>query len=221
MSPLVWAVASGAALVGVELARSVPAWLRVRRSRSVAGLSAASLGVLLGSIPAWLAVAVLAHAWGVIVATLLWAVFHARLCVEASRLDAGFRTVIARAAGATVAGLALIGLVGEAVGALRLSVGMALVAVTAAYSLPALWSGLRAADVAGISVLATAVSAAEGVIYVAIGAGWTGTAAIPSYLAFGALAILSNVPRCWRAVAHRWRESRTPHLAVAGLGFEA
>ncbi|WP_062287958.1 hypothetical protein [Demequina phytophila] len=222
MTPgLVGALATGAGLVAVELGRSVPAWLRVRRSRSVAGLSPVSLGVLLGSIPAWFAVAVLAQAWGVVVATAVWAYFHARLCVDAVRLDPGFRVVLPRAAGATVAGLALIGIVGEAAGVLRMSVGMSLVAVAAAYAIPALWSGMRAADVAGISVLATAVSAAEGVIYVVIGLGWTGTAVIPSYLAFGALALLSNVPRCARAIAHRWRASRRPRVDAAGLGCEA
>lgn len=220
-SELAWALASGAALIAVELARSVPAWLRVRSSGRVSGLSAVSLGVLLGSVPAWLAVAVLAEAWAVIVATLLWAVFHTRLCLTAMRLDAGFRAVVPRAAGATVAGLALIGIVGEAVGALRPAVGLSLVAVTAAYSLPALWSGMRAPDVAGISVTATAVSALEGVIYVVVGLGWTGTVLIPSYLAFGALAIVSNVPRCSRAVAHRARERRRARVEEFWLGFDA
>ncbi|WP_062318082.1 hypothetical protein [Demequina maris] len=215
-----WVLATGAALIAVELARAVPAWLRVRRTGRVSGLSAVSLGVLLGSVPAWLAVAVLAQAWGVLVATLVWAFFHSRLCREAVRIDPGFRAVIPRAAAATLAGLALIGIVGEAVGLLRVSIGMSLVAVTAAYSLPALWSGMRAADVAGISVLATAVSALEGAIYVVVGMGWTGTAVIPSYLAFGALAIATNVPRCWRAVAHRARERRLPRAEPLGLGFE-
>ncbi|WP_062387251.1 hypothetical protein [Demequina iriomotensis] len=216
-----WAVASGAVLVAVELARSVPAWLRVRGSRSVAGLSAVSLGVLLGSIPAWFAVALLAQAWGVMVATAVWAFFHARLCAEAARLAPAFRATMLRAAGGTVAGLALIGIVGEAAGALRLAVGMSLVAVTAAYSLPALWSGMRAVDVAGISVAATAVSALEGVIYVVVGLGWTGTVVVPSYLAFGALAIASNAPRCWRAVAHRRRAPRGREADLLGLGFDA
>ncbi|WP_062516585.1 hypothetical protein [Demequina gelatinilytica] len=214
-------LASGAGLIAVEVARSVPAWLRVRRSHRVDGLSAVSLGVLLGSVPAWLAVAVLAQAWGVLVATLVWAVFHARLCREASLLDATFRSVMPRAAGATLAGLALIGVVGESIGALRMSVGLALVAVTAAYSIPALWSGLRAADVSGISITATAVSAVEGVIYVVVGMGWTGTVVVPSYLAFGALAIASNVPRCWRAIAQRARDARRERTEPLGLGFEA
>ncbi|WP_062302193.1 hypothetical protein [Demequina subtropica] len=215
------ALAAGAGLIAVEVARSVPAWLRVRRSRRVDGLSAVSLGVLLGSIPAWLAVAVLAQAWGVLVATVVWAVFHVRLCREAVRLDASFRVTMPRAAGATLAGLALIGVVGESVGALRMSVGLALVAVSAAYSIPALWSGMRAKDVAGISITATAVSAVEGVIYLVVGMGWTGTVVVPSYLAFGALAVLSNVPRCWRAVARRAREARRERLEPLGLGFES
>ncbi len=96
-----------------------------------------------------------------------------------------------------------------------------LVAVTAAYSLPALWSGMRAADVAGISVAATAVSAFEGVIYVVVGLGWTGTVVVPSYLAFGALAVASNAPRCWRAVSHRRREARRARAGAFGLGCES
>jgi len=76
----------GAFLVLTELARSVPAWLRVRRSRSSDGVSPVSIGVLGGTAVAWFAAAVAARSPAAVVATAVWFGLHVLLWRETARV---------------------------------------------------------------------------------------------------------------------------------------
>lgn len=204
---LLGALVTGGLLVAIELARSVPAWLRVRRARSAAGVSAISIGVLAGTSLGWVAVAILTHAIAAAVATVLWLIFHMLLLKEVVALDRGVGKRITVTASISLGCVAIATAIGLAVGDVTTALGIAIGAASAAYSLPALVTGLRSRSTAGLSIASLSTNAVEGAIYLVAGLGWGGIAPpgryIVAYLLFGGLALTSNVPRLVRTMVRR------------------
>jgi len=189
---------TGGGLIAIEFTRSVPAWLRIRRSRSTAGISTISTGVLAGSSLGWIVVAVLAHSPAAAVATVVWLVFHLLLWREVALLKPEMAHRIAVAATASLIILGLIALIGILVGHIQESLGLAIGIATAAYSLPALVAGMTSRTTRGLSVISLAVNSLEGAIYLVAGLGYGGIAPVApvilGYVIFGSAALLSNGP---------------------------
>jgi uncharacterized protein with PQ loop repeat len=200
-------VFSGAALVTIEVARSVPAWLRVRRTRSSDGISPVSVGVLAGTGLGWIAVAVLTGSLAAVIANVTWLIFHFMLWREVARVDPSMRRPIAVTALVSLVVTAVVAIVGELDGRMETALGAALVAASAFYSLPALYRGMTSPTTAGLSLVSLAVNSVEGAIYFVAGIGLGGITrsgeTVLAYAFFGGLAVLSNIPRLVRAGAHR------------------
>lgn len=198
---------TGVALVVIELTRSVPAWLRVRRTRRCDGISPVSVGVLAGTSAGWVAVAVMADSPAAAVATVLWLVFHLLLLREVVRLRPAATRVIIYTTVLSLLGIAAAAVDGAVVGDVVTALGIAIGFASAAYSLPALISGMISKSTAGLSVVSLTVNALEGVIYFVAGMGLGGIAPsgryIVAYLIFGGIALVSNVPRLIRTLLRR------------------
>src|SRR5690349_19799678 len=126
-------VLSGAVLILIELARSVPAWLRVRRTKSADGLSALSVGVLAGTGPGWIAVAVTAHSPAAAIATVLWLSFHLMLWREVARVAPSSARTIAWSSALSFVGTAVVAAIGYAVGHLQGALGVTVAVASGAY----------------------------------------------------------------------------------------
>jgi len=214
------AVGLGVSLLLVELGRSVPAWLRVRRTQSVDGYSAVSQGILLGTAPAWLLVAVIEGAPWIFAATALWAALHVALVAEGFRVDPAFGLRALRVGGVSLATAGVAALVGATLfDSLGLALGLMVVAATAGYSLPALVAGMRSASTRGLSVIELGINVFEGVVYVLAGLGVVALVASSqgalSYVLFGAVAVVSNAPRLVRTSYRRVRGLDTPPVLSA------
>lgn len=194
---------AGLALIAIELARSVPAWLRVREAKSGDGISAVSVGVLAGTGAAWIAVAVLADSVAAAVATGVWLVFHVALWRELVRFEPTMTWTIGCTASASLAATGLVALVGHLAGHLGAALGAEIVAATVLYSVPALIRGMRSRTTDGLSLVSLLVNSIEGTIYLIAGAGLGGITpagkTVPSYALFGCLSLASNVPRLVRS----------------------
>lgn len=200
---------TGVGLVAIELARSVPAWLRVRRHRDLGGVSPVSTGVLAGSATGWMAVAVLTSSWPALVAMCVWSVFHLLLCRETGRVDRPTGRRVLTAAVWTQLAVVVVGVVGGVAGRPAAALGLAIGATTVAYSLPALVAGMTSASTAGLSLPAITVNALEGAVYAAAGLGLGGVSPagqpVLGYLIAGGAALLANVPRLVRVALRRVR----------------
>lgn len=210
-------VLAGTALVATELMRSVPAWLRVRRTRSSDGLSPISMGVLAGTGVGWIAVAVLAESIAAVIATLVWLVFHFLLWREVSKTSAPMTRTIAMTAALSLAGTALVALVGFLLGHAETAIGLTIVAASALYSLPALYRGMRSRSTTGLSVVSLFVNSIEGAIYFIAGIGLGGITetgkVVLAYAFFGGLALVSNVPRLLRVGCRRLAGRDVPEVS--------
>lgn len=198
---------TGGVLIVIELARSVPAWLRVRRTRRCDGISPASVGVLAGTSAGWVAVAVITDSPAAAVATVLWLVFHLLLMKEVVRVRPAATRVIIHTIVLSLLGMAAAAVVGAVVGDIATTLGIATGFASAAYSLPALISGMISKSTAGLSIISLTVNALEGAIYFVAGMGLGGIAPsgryIVAYLSFGGIALASNVPRLIRTLLRR------------------
>ncbi|MEU3349182.1 hypothetical protein ABZ723_30170 [Streptomyces sp. NPDC006700] len=198
---------SGAALVVIEVVRSVPAWLRVKRTRSGGGISPVSVGVLAGTGPGWIAVAAMADSLAAVIATITWMVFHVLLWREVAQAEPSMKRAIAASALAGFVITGLIAVIGQLAGYLESALGMTVVAATASYSLPALYRGMKSPTTTGLSLVSLAVNTVEGAIYFVAGIGLGGITRygdpVLVYAFFGALAVLSNLPRFVRAALRR------------------
>lgn len=198
----------GTVLIGIELLRSVPAWLRVRQSKRTDGISAMSTGVLAGTSPGWIAVAVLAESPGAAIANVIWLAFHLLLLYEVVKASPRTARAISRATALSLVGVAIAGAIGTVVGDLTSALGIAIGFASAAYTLPALVRGMTSPSTAGLSLVSLSTNSVEGVIYLVAGAGLGGIAPagapIIAYILFGGLAVTSNVPRLVRVA---WRRA--------------
>lgn len=217
MTTALWfSLAAALALTAVELGRSVPAWLRVRRLRTVAGISPIATGVLAGSATGWIAVAVLTASWPALVATIVWLVFHLLLCWELREVNRPVYIQVLRAALITQAAVIIVGVVGVLVGYPSEVLGAAIGAATVAHSLPALITGMTSVSTAGLSVSALLVNSLEGAAYTVGGLGWGGVApageVVLGYILSGGALLIANVPRLARVTYRRVRQLDTPPL---------
>lgn len=80
-------ILAGLGLLAVEVTRSVPAIMQVRKTRSSDGLSPASLGVLAGTGLGWIVLSILVGSPWVLLANALWITLHVIFCREVSRTD--------------------------------------------------------------------------------------------------------------------------------------
>jgi hypothetical protein len=210
VTPAAWlGLATGVGLVAVELGRSVPAWLRVRRSATAAGVSPTSVGVLAGSGTGWMAVAVLTSSWPALVAAVVWLAFHLLLCRELGRVHRPTYRRVVSVALWTQAAVVVVGAAGLVVGRPAEVLGLAIGAATIAYSLPALVTGMTSPSTRGLSLSALVVNSLEGAVYTAGGLGLGGVApagtAVLGYLLSGGAALLANIPRVLRVSLRRLR----------------
>jgi hypothetical protein len=198
---------TGAALILIELARSVPAWLRVRRTGSSDGVSPTSVAVLAGTSIGWIAVAVLADSVAAAVATTVWLCFHLLLWREIARVTPSVALVIARWAAASFIATLIVAIIGMVTGHLAEALGLAIAAASAAYSIPALFAGITSKTTSGLSMVSLLVNSVEGAIYLTGGLGLGGISPaghfVLGYIFFGATALLSNGPRLMRTVYRR------------------
>ncbi|RKR12758.1 hypothetical protein [Arthrobacter oryzae] len=200
------AALAGMVLIAVELIRSVPALLRVRRTGASDGVSGMSLGVLAGTGLGWVSLAAIVHSWWVLAANVLWIVIHAFLCREVARTEARKRReiLLAGVGSAVVLALATIGArffipVEEALG---LTLGVS----TLFYAVPAAYEGLASASTRGLSLLSLGVNTVEGSIYFLAGIAVLRIAEagdpVFGFAFFGVVSIASNGVRFVR-VAYR------------------
>jgi len=198
---------AGVALIAIELARSVPAWLRVRRTRRCDGISPVSVGVLAGTSVGWVVVAMMADSPAAAVATVLWLVFHLLFLREVVQVRPAATRVIVHTTVLSLLGMAAVAVVGAVSGDIMTALGLAIMFASAAYSLPALISGMISKSTAGLSMVSLTVNAVEGTIYFVAGMGLGGIAPsgsyIVAYLSFGGISLISNVPTLIRTLLRR------------------
>lgn len=205
--PVKVALLSGTVLVLIEVARSVPAWLRVKRTRSGHGISPVSMGVLAGTGPGWIAVAVLAQSVAAAVAGVVWLVFHVLLWREVAKAEQAMKKTIAVVTPLSFAAVGLVTIIGLNAGHMESALGSALVIASACYCLPALYRGMKSSTTTGLSLVSLAVNSVEGAIYFVGGVGMGGITPsghpVLAYILFGGLALVSNLPRLARAGVRR------------------
>ncbi len=207
MTPVVVASLLGLSLIVIEFSRSLPELMRVIHARSVDGLSYVGQGVLLGTIPVWIAVAVIEGGPWILAAGITWAVFHFLLVRASYRVDNIFGKKALRvaifSAVITYSAVLIVGLLIS----FSLILSVFLIAATAAYSLPTLIDGLRSETTNGLSVFSLTVNTFEGLVYVVGGLGLialtSGEGITLSYTMFGLIAVLSNAPRLVRTAYRR------------------
>lgn len=198
---------AGVVLIAIELIRSVPAWRRVRTTRRCDGVSPISVGVLAGTSVAWIAVAVLADSPAAAIATGVWTIFHFLLLREVVRVKPATTRPIAISTVLSLAAMIVVAVIGIAAGSLVTALGIAIGIAAAGYSVPALVAGMTSKSTAGLSLIALSTNSLEGAIYFVGGIGLGGIAPsgthVIGYTFFGAVALLSNVPRLVRTLIRR------------------
>lgn len=197
----------GLSLIVIEISRSLPELMRVKHAHSVDGLSTTGQGVLLGTIPVWIAVAIIEGGPWILAAGIVWVIFHSLLVQASYSVDKQFGRKVFRTAliSAAITYPTVI-IVGTAM-SFSFILGVFLIAATAAYSFPALIAGLKSVTTKGLSVLSLAINTFEGLIYTAGGLGLitltSGEGITVSYMMFGLIAALSNGPRLVRTSYRR------------------
>ena len=200
------AALAGLALIAVELVRSVPALLRVRRTGTSDGVSGVSLGVLAGTGLGWLALALLVQSWWVLAANILWIVIHAFLCREVARTETRKRREIVLAGAGSAAALAVATIGARFFMPVQDALGLMLGVSTLFYAVPAAYEGLASASTRGLSLLSLGVNTLEGGIYFLAGIAVLKIAEagdpVFGFAFFGVVSIASNGVRFVR-VAYR------------------
>lgn len=202
-------IIAGLALVCIELARSLPAYSRVRRAGSSDGISASSLGILAGTGLAWIFLAVAVDAWWILTANILWFAIHMMLCCEVSKVDPSKRTklVVSTVSSVLVLGISVLiaSLFVPLLDALSVMLGISVIF----YAAPALYEGMISKTTRGLSLLALSVNSLEGGIYLLAGFSVIHLAANDSpvlgFIIFGAVSTLSNGARLARVAYRRIR----------------
>ncbi|RKS72807.1 hypothetical protein CLV35_3058 [Motilibacter peucedani] len=195
-------VSAGALLVTLELMRSVPTWLRPRRTRCRQGISNTAIGLLAGSGPGWIVLAATTHAAPAAAATSVWFVLHLALWREVHLVDRRCLKPTLSAAAASGAAVAVGWVAGLAVHRAAMVTGATLGTITLTCTALAVRTAFRAPTTTGLSATALAVGTTEGVVYLVGGAGLggvlpTGTCSA-GYLFFGLMALAANGPRLAR-----------------------
>ena len=196
-----------AALFSVELARGLPQPLRITRAKTAAGVSATSTSVIAVLSVLWLLYALVSSAW----AAALSGTVSAALCfwtaVAVSR-HSGVLPVLRAAAVAVLGSAAIIGGISLAAST-ETALGVLIVAGTAAYGVPRLYTGLRSPSLEGVSALYLTLSVFEALIFGVYGA----LGGYGAYVAYGVIQVASCVPVLVRMWLLRARRSRGEHPA--------
>lgn len=199
-------ILAGLGLLAVEVTRSVPAILQVKKTRSSDGLSPASLGVLAGTGLGWIVLAILVGSPWVLLANVLWITLHVILCREVSRTDPQKHRGIVESSIVSAAVFALVVFGVQFLIPLQDALGLLLAAAMVFYAVPATYAGLTSVSTRGLSLLSLSVNAVEGVIYFCSGTGWLNMnrhdGPVWGFILFGMISILSNGMRFTR-VAYR------------------
>lgn len=198
---------AGLALIGIELARSLPAYLRVRFSASSDGISASSLGILAGTGIGWIILAVSVNAWWILAANAIWLSLHVMLCREVMRATPEKRRHLVLYTGGSTVILALT----VAIGSLFLPVKDALSVMLGIsvifYAVPALYEGLRSKTTRGLSLMALFVNTLEGIVYLLAGFSIihlsSSSSPVLGFVIFGGVSALSNGARLMRVSYRR------------------
>ncbi|RKS79936.1 hypothetical protein CLV35_0353 [Motilibacter peucedani] len=214
-------VSAGALLVTLELTRSIPAWMRPRRTRCRQGISDTTIGLLAGSGPGWIVLAATTHATPAAAASSVWFVLHLALWREVHRIDPRCLKPTLSAAAASGATVAAAWAAGAAVHHAAMVTGGAIGAITLACTALAVKAAFRAPTTTGLSATALAVGTLEGAVYLAGGAGLGGV--LPAgtlsvgYLLFGLMALATNGLRLARVGLQTTRTGLSSVVRVAGL----
>lgn len=201
---------AGLILVLIEILRSYPAWMQVRRNGSADGISVLSTGVLAGTGPGWIALAVLSSSPAAAIATCVWMIFHILLCWEIAKARPDLVRRILFFTGISLLVLLVTAATGWSLNNLAESLGVFIAVSTAAFSLPALWAGMKSQSTAGLSILALTVNSVEALIYFIGGVGGGGIVpagqVVYGYVFFGVIAVACNIPRLIRVIIRRTRK---------------
>lgn len=206
MTPESLGILAGLGLLAIEVIRSVPAILQIRKTQSSDGISPSSLGVLAGTGLGWIVLAILVGSPWVLLANVLWIVLHVILCLEVSRIDPQKRRGIISSSLLSAGIFAAATFVTQLLIPLQEALGLLLAAAMIFYAVPATYAGLTSVSTRGLSLLSLSVNAIEGIIYLCSGFGWlhmnSHEGIVWGFVLFGGISILSNGLRFCR-VAYR------------------
>lgn len=206
MTPELLGVLAGIGLLAIEIVRSVPAILQIRKTQSADGISPASYGVLAGTGLGWIILAILVGSPWVLLANAIWIALHVILCLEVSRIDPKKRRGIIYSSFLSALIFALATFFAQFLIPLQEALGLLLAAAMIFYAVPATYAGLTSVSTRGLSLLSLSVNAIEGIIYLSSGFGWlhmnSHTGIVWGFVLFGGISIVSNGLRFSR-VAYR------------------
>lgn len=212
-------ILAGLGLLAVEITRSVPAILQVRKTQSSDGVSPSSLGVLAGTGLGWIILAILVGSPWVLLANVLWITLHVILCLEISRIDPQKRRGIIQSSLRSAGIFATAVFFAQFLIPLQEALGLLLGAAMIFYAIPATYAGLTSASTRGLSLLSLSVNAIEGIIYLFSGLGLlhmnSHEGLIWGFIIFGTVSILSNGLRLTRVAYRRSRGlDSVEHISV-------
>lgn len=194
-------------LVAIELARSLPQWLRIRRTGSIDGLSVESIAILTATGIAWIPLASLTHAIPALIATSIWLLLQIAIAWQVLATAPNTRAVFLRYGFSSLAITIAIILVANMLNLLLPALTVLLTIINIAYAAPALFKGLTSKTTNGLSLINLSVNSVEGALYLVAGLGLGGIAPtgtpIIAYIVFGTVALISNLPRLARVLYRR------------------
>lgn len=206
MTPEMLGILAGIGLLAIEIARSVPAIVQVRKTKSSDGISPSSLGVLAGTGLGWIVLAVLVGSPWVLLANVLWIVLHVWLCHEVSRISPDKSKGIIHSSILSAVVFSTATFLTQLLIPLQDALGLLLAAAMIFYAVPATYAGLTSSSTRGLSLLSLSVNAIEGAVYLCAGFGWLSMHShdgnVWGFILFGVISILSNGLRFTR-VAYR------------------
>jgi uncharacterized protein with PQ loop repeat len=200
-------IIAGISLILIELIRSIPAYQRVKKTKTSDGISGSSLGVLAGMGLSWIFLAFLIHSWWILAANVIWLVIHLMLCREVAAVNPQKKKQIITTTLICAGILLITGIISTIIGQLQPALNI-IVALTALfYGLPALYEGLKSATTQGLSLISLSVNSIEGLIYLLAGIGIltlsTAQTPITGFIFFGAVSIICNGLRLIRVSYRR------------------
>jgi uncharacterized protein with PQ loop repeat len=202
-------ILTGLGLISIELIRSVPALLQVRKTKSSEGLSPSSLGVLAGTGLGWIVLAVIVNSPWVLAANVLWIVLHVMLCIEVARIDQSKLKRMCTLGFLTAVGVFLLTFLIERLVSFQDALGILLAIAMVVYAIPATLAGITSKTTRGLSVTSLSVNACEGFIYLCSGMGWVilsdSKDPVWGFILFGVVSIVSNGLRLMRVIYRRSR----------------
>lgn len=218
MTPEALGILAGIGLLAIEVARSVPAIIQVRKTKSSDGVSPSSLGVLAGTGLGWIVLAALVGSPWVLLANILWIVLHVLLCREVFCINPDKRKGIINSSVLSAVVFSSATFLTQLLIPLQDALGLLLAGAMIFYAVPATYAGLTSTSTRGLSLLSLTVNAIEGGVYLCAGFGWLNMHShdgnVWGFILFGIISILSNGLRFAR-VAYRRSRGRDKVMLVA------